>query len=97
MNRVACLMALFFKSECKDTKFLRRLQVFRELFFDFFSVLTIHFLHFHGLKLSPLGDKKHSQRGNVLFPVRECLVPILGMFLNLPKHAPIFINLERDL
>ena len=80
MNRVACLMALFFKSECKDTKFLRRLQVFRELFFDFFSVLTIHFLHFHGLKLSPLGDKKYSQRGNVLFPVRECLVPSVGMF-----------------
>jgi hypothetical protein len=61
MNWVVCLIALFFKSDCKDTKFLSNFQIFRQLFFNFFSVLTIHFLHFNGLKLSPLGDKKYSQ------------------------------------
>ena len=50
-----------FQSDCKDTKFLIDFQIFRQLFLIFFSVLTIHFLHFHGLKLSPKGDKKYSQ------------------------------------
>ena len=71
MNRVVCLIALFFKSDCKDTKFLSGFQIFRQLFLSFFSVLTIHFLHFYVLKLSPKGDKKYSQCGNVLFPIWE--------------------------
>ena len=35
MNRVVCLIALFFKSDCKDTKFLGQMQIFRVKFLDF--------------------------------------------------------------
>jgi hypothetical protein len=73
-------MALFFKSDCKDTKFLSVFQIFWQLFFNYFSVLTIHFLHFYGSKLSPKGDKKYSQCGNVLFPTWEHFIPSMGIF-----------------